>query len=153
MSKWAVNQVYLITDTTWLMKMTYSAWEYQDITCTFAGLICDKGGISCPLCCVHKNCVEPKCILYKISVLLTTKQILSSPQALNQQVLRLIHCSDPMMSPIAISGTILVLTGVICHLNKVSSVLVVGIGAYAAKSSFSSPSLFLSLSINCSVKK
>lgn len=134
--------------------MSYSCWEYQDIIYTFASLICDKGGISCPLCWVYKKCVKPQCILYKISVLVTTKQILFSPQALIQQVLRLIHYSDPMMNLIAINGTILVLTGAIFHLNKVSSVLVVGIGAYAAKSSSSNPtSLFLSLSVNHSVKR
>lgn len=107
-----------------------------------------------PACWVYKKLVKPQCILYEISVLVTTKQILFSPQALIQQILRLIHHSDPMMNLIAISGTILVFTGAIFHLNKVSSVLVVGIGAYAVKSSSSNPtSLFLSLSVNHSVKR
>lgn len=78
----------------------------------------------------------------------------SAPRALIQQVLRQIHYFVPMMNAVAIGGTILVLTDVIFHLNKDSGMFGIGIETYAVEScSSSSTSMFLSLSINCSVKR
>lgn len=62
------------------------------------------------------------------------------------------HDCEPMINPVAISA-ILVLTDVIFHLKRDSSVLGPEIETYAVKSySFSPTSMFFSLWIKCSVK-
>lgn len=74
-------------------------------------------------------------------------------QALIEEVLRHINDCDPMINTIAISA-LLVLTDVIFHLNRDSSVLWVGIETYAVKSySLSPTSVFFSSWIKCSVKR